>query len=218
MKLSAKTLQILKNFSTINPSIMFNCGNELTTISPQKSVMAKAKIDETIEKDFGIYDLSRFLGVLSLFNEPEMVLSDNYVKITDGKKSVNFIYADPVTMILPPKKSINMGESFVEFDLPSDIFQSVMKGAGVLGLPEIAVEAADGNLMLRAIDVKNPSNNTFDHTIKDDDRSYRIVFNSHNLKIMTGDYRVCIAKGISHFSNDGVEYWIATETSSTYGE
>ena len=91
MKLSAKTIQILKNFSSINPSIMFNTGNVLSTISPIKTVMARAQIDETIEKDFGIFDLNRFLGVLSLFDDPELLLCDNYVKVTDGRKSVNFI-------------------------------------------------------------------------------------------------------------------------------
>ena len=81
MKLSAKTLQVLKNFSTINPSIMFESGNVLSTISPQKSIMAKAKIDESVETNFGIFDLNRFLGVLSLFNDPNLSFHENFVKI-----------------------------------------------------------------------------------------------------------------------------------------
>lgn len=217
MKLSAKTIQILKNFSSINPSIMFNAGNTLSTISPLKTVMARAQIDETIEKDFGIFDLNRFLGVLSLFNDPELLLCDNYVKITDGRKSVNFIYADPITMILPPNKDIKVGDSYVEFNLTADNLQNLMKASSVLQLPEIALVGEDGRLLLRAMDSKNSSNNTFELEVKEISKTFKIIFSCNNLKMMSKSYDVFVAKGIGHFvSDDGVQYWITTESTSTY--
>ena len=217
MKLSAKTIQILKNFSLINPSIMFNQGSVLSTISPLKMIMARATIDETIEKDFGIFDLNRFLGVLSLFDDPELLLSDNYVKITDGRKSVNFIYADPITMILPPNKEIKMGESYVSFGLSAENLQNLMKASSVLQLPEIAVVGQEGRMLLRALDSKNSSSNSFEVDVKETHKKCKIIFNCNNLKIMNKNYDVHIAKGIGHFvSDDGLQYWITTETSSTY--
>lgn len=217
MKLSVKTIQILKNFSSINPSIMFNAGNTLSTISPLKTVMARAQIDETIEKDFGIFDLNRFLGVLSLFNDPELLLCDNYVKITDGRKSVNFIYADPITMILPPNKDIKVGQSYVEFNLTADNLQNLMKASSVLQLPEIALVGEDGRLLLRAMDSKNSSNNTFELEVKETSKTFKIIFSCNNLKMMSKSYDVFVAKGIGHFvSDDGVQYWITTESTSTY--
>ncbi len=217
MKLSAKTIQILKNFSYINPSIMFNAGNTLSTISPLKTVMARAQIDETIEKDFGIFDLNRFLGVLALFTDPELLLCDNYVKITDGRKSVNFIYADPITMILPPNKDIKVGESYVEFNLTADNLQNLMKASSVLQLPEIALVGEDGRLLLRAMDSKNSSNNTFELEVKETSKTFKIIFSCNNLKMMSKSYDVFVAKGIGHFvSDDGVQYWITTESTSTY--
>ena len=217
MKLSAKTIQILKNFSSINPSIMFNIGNVLSTISPIKTVMARAQIDETIEKDFGIFDLNRFLGVLSLFDDPELLLCDNYVKVTDGRKSVNFIYADPITMILPPNKDIKVGESYVEFNLTADNLQNLMRASSVLQLPEIALVGEDGRLLLRAMDSKNSSNNTFELEVKETSKTFKIIFSCNNLKMMSKSYDVFVAKGIGHFvSDDGVQYWITTESTSTY--
>lgn len=217
MKLSAKTIQILKNFSSINPSIMFNTGNVLSTISPIKTVMARAQIDETIEKDFGIFDLNRFLGVLSLFDDPELLLCDNYVKVTDGRKSVNFIYADPITMILPPNKDIKVGESYVEFNLTADNLQNLMRASSVLQLPEIALVGEDGRLLLRAMDSKNSSNNTFELEVKKPSKTFKIIFSCNNLKMMSKSYDVFVAKGIGHFvSDDGVQYWITTESTSTY--
>jgi len=72
MKLSDKTLSVLKNFSTINQSILFKQGNKLRTISVMKNILAEANISEEIPKDFGIYDLSQFLNGLSLHQNPEL--------------------------------------------------------------------------------------------------------------------------------------------------
>ena len=220
MKLSAKTLQVLKNFSTINPSIMFETGNQLVTISPQKTIMAKAKIDENIETDFGIFDLNRFLGVLSLFSDPSLSFRENYVKISDGRKSVNFIFADPVTIVLPPKKEIKFNDPYVSFNLSNETFQSIMKGANVLQLPEIAIEGDGSRLYCKAVDVKSPTNNSFEIDLQEEEKKFIVIFSCSNLKLLNKDYDVMITKGIARFvsTDSEVEYYIATETSSTYGE
>lgn len=220
MKFSAKTIQVLKNFSIINPSIMFEKGEVLTTISPLKTIMAKSKITETIEKDFGIFDLNRFLGVLSLFNDPELSLHENYIKISDETKSVNFVFADPVTMVVPPKKEIKMNEPFTTFNLNNETLQSVMKGANVLQLPEIAIEGTGERLLCKALDVKNPTNNSFEIDLQPEDKKFKIIFSCNNLKLLNKDYKVSIMKGLGYFTSTDseVEYWIATETSSNYGD
>ena len=65
MKLSDKTLSLLKNFSNINQSILFKKGSSLRTISVMKNILAEANIEEEIPKDFAIYDLVQFLNNLS---------------------------------------------------------------------------------------------------------------------------------------------------------
>ena len=69
MKLSEKTLSLLKNFGSINQSILFKEGNKLRTISVMKNILAEAEIAEDIPQDFGIYDLNRFLNALSVSPE-----------------------------------------------------------------------------------------------------------------------------------------------------
>ena len=66
MKLSESTLSLLKNFSTINQSILFKQGTKLRTISVMKNILAEATIAEEFPKDFGIYDLNQYLNGLSL--------------------------------------------------------------------------------------------------------------------------------------------------------
>ena len=60
MKLSDKTLTLLKNFSTINQSILFKKGRSLRTISVMKNILAEATIDEDLPTDFGIMILINF--------------------------------------------------------------------------------------------------------------------------------------------------------------
>ena len=74
MKLTSRTLQVLKNFSTINPSLLFKNGSVITTMSPNKTVMARATVGEVFPQTYAIYDLSRFIGVLSMFNDPDVAM------------------------------------------------------------------------------------------------------------------------------------------------
>jgi hypothetical protein len=69
MKLSNDTLNVLKNFASINQSIMFKKGKTLKTVSGGKNVLAEATINEEIPADFGVYNLNEFLSVLSLHKE-----------------------------------------------------------------------------------------------------------------------------------------------------
>ena len=108
MKLSESTLSLLKNFSTINQSILFKQGNRLRTISVMKNILAEATIGEDLPKDFGIYDLNQFLNGLALHNNPELDFEDeSYVIIKEGRSRSKYFFADPNVIITPPEKSID---------------------------------------------------------------------------------------------------------------
>ena len=62
MKLSEKTIALLKNFSSINQSILFKKGNVLRTMSVMKNILAEVDIEECFPQDFAIYDLVQFLN------------------------------------------------------------------------------------------------------------------------------------------------------------
>ena len=139
MKLSSRTLQVLKNFSTINPSLLFKTGNVLTTMSPMKTVMARATVKESFPQTYAIFDLSRFIGVLSVFNDPEIVMEDSFLVISENNRVVNYTYADPEMIVTPPDKPIKFPDDpEVEFSLPSDVLLSVMKAMNILQLSELS--------------------------------------------------------------------------------
>lgn len=221
MKLEGRTLQILKNYATINPSLQFkqggNGGSVLATMSPNKTVMAKAKIKDVIPAEFAIYDLSRFLGVISLFESPDIVLDTSHLVISGNDRQVKYTYADPKMIVAPGDKEIKIPDPEINFALKSDSLQSVLKAMGVMGLPEIAVTGEDSKLSIEALDSKNPTSDKFSVVVGDTDKTFKMIFLAENIKILNEDYDVSISsKGIAHFKGKDIEYWVATESSSTY--
>ena len=72
--ISKETIDILKNFSSINKSIVIKPGNTIRTLSVNKNILASAKIEESISEQISIYDLSSFLGCLSLLINLNLIL------------------------------------------------------------------------------------------------------------------------------------------------
>ena len=220
MKLSENTLNILKNFSTINSSMMFKEGNVITTVSSRKNILAKAEVDETFERDFGIYELNRFISVLDLFEEPEINIKETNLEISDnGGNKTRYGYADQSIITQPPEKDPNFPEAEIQFKLTHDVLQKVQRACGVMSLPEIAVVGDGETISLTALDVKNESSDTFSVTVGEADANFRMIFKTENLKLINGDYNVQISsKGISHFKSvdTSLQYWIALESNSQY--
>jgi len=217
MNFDSRTLQILKNFSTINPSILFKPGSVLATISPTKTIMARAKINQTIESPFAIYDLSRFLSTLSLFENPELQVETGSMKIKQGSKKINYTFAEPSMIVSPPEKEIKLPDPEVEFTLSADNLQELLKALSVLSLPEIAVVGDGSSVSVQVLDSKNPSGDVYSVAVGETTNTFRMIFKAENLKLLPGSYDVKISsKGLSHFNSPEVEYYIAVEASSTF--
>ena len=224
MKLSKHTLNMLKNFSDINMSIEIKQGNILRTVSVQKNILAQAELEDEFPQDFAIYELNRFLGAVSLFDDPEFRFNGSSANIGTNTHSVDYVYCDPSMIVTPPAKNITFPEPEVKFTLSQDALSQIMKASNVLGTPEIAVEGGphpNDVIRLMALDVNNDSTDTFKVVLEErSDNKFRFVFKTENMKMLPGNYDVEISsKGISHFTMQGqkLQYWIATEASSTFG-
>ena len=217
MQLNAQTLNILKNFSTINPSIVVKPGKVLTTISPSKTILAKANIQDNFDTVFGIYALNRFLSSLSLFDKPELTFNDSSVKISGDNRSITYHYSDPSIILVPPEKDIKLPSIDAECKLTNKDIQSVIKALGVLDLPEIALVGDGDRISLQAIDSKNAASDTYSIDVGETDRIFKAIFRAENLKMIEGDYTLKISsKGISQFIGTDVTYWVAIESSSQF--
>lgn len=217
MKLDTQTVQVLKNFSSINSNLVCKPGNQLRTISQTKSVMAKANVGVTFDKQFAIYDLSRFLGTLSMFKDPDLVHMGSYMEITEGSTKFNYTFSDPDLVIAAPDREINIPNPEIEFVLQDNDLQSVMRALQVSQLPEIAVTGKDGKIYIQACDTKGASKDTFSVEVGETKASFTMIFRAENIKLIPSNYNVKISsKGLAHFKSDVVEYWIAVESNSKY--
>ena len=217
MKLSTETTALLRNFSTINQSILFKEGNVVRTISPQKTVMAVATVNDEFPCQAGIYNLPRFLSVCGLYENAELNFGDKYVTISEGKSKGKYVYADPSMIIVPPEKEITLPSTDVSVTLTAADFTKVMKAASVYQLPEIAFVGEGGTCYLKAIDSANPSADSFGVELGDTDDTFSLIIKTENLQLMPFDYTVELsAKGISKFTSPVVTYFIAIEAKSTY--
>ena len=217
MMLDVKTLQVLKNFSLINPSIIFKPGQVVSTISPGKTVMAKAKVATTFEKQFAIYDLIRFISAVTMFEDAEVELGETAATIGKGKEKIRFIYSEPSLITAPPEREIHIGEPDIEFELTNDMLTRILKAMPVVGAPEIAVTGRDGTIYLEAIDSKVSGKSSYQVEVGPTDKNFQMVFSADNIKLLPLDYKVSISKrGISHFKSEDVEYWITLEANSRF--
>ena len=220
MKLSDKTLTILKNFAGINNSILVKKGNELKTISVAKNILAEAQIDEEFSRDFAIYDLNQFLNGLGLHQDPDMDFTENsYLTIREGKRRVKYFFADPAVIVSPPDKKISLPSEDVHFQIDSIALEKLLKAAAVYQLPDLSAIGEAGVIKLVVRDKKNDTSNEFAIVVGETDKEFAFNFKVENIKIIPGAYDVVVSsKLLSRFSNTNhnLKYYIALEPDSTF--
>jgi hypothetical protein len=221
MKLSDNTLSLLKNFSTINQSILFKQGNKLRTISVMKNILAEATIDEELPKDFGIYDLNQFLNGMGLHQSPELdFANDSYVVMKEGKMRSKYFFAEANVIVTPPDKPLNLPSEDVTFDLSTDQLDKLLKAAAIYQLPDLSVVGENGAVKLLVRDKKNDTSNSFDIAVGETESTFSFNFKVENIKILPGTYEVVVSqKLLSRFNskNYDLTYYIALEPDSTFG-
>jgi hypothetical protein len=224
MQLSNDTINVLKNFGAINQGILFKKGKVLKTMSSGKNILAEVTIKEDIPTEFGIYDLNKFLSVVSLHKDnPTFEFGDKEVKIVGnkGRSKMKYRFCEPTMIVTPPEKQLAMPNPEVSFSLSAEDFDWIMKAAGVLGSPQIAVESDGSKVTVTAFDSSDSSAHTdaLEVSAGNGDK-FRFIFKTEHLtKLFGGAYGVQISsKGISNFKHKTVElqYWISTETGSTF--
>ena len=220
MKLSDQTLSFLKNFSTINQSILFKKGTKLKTISVMKNILAEVSIDEELPQDFGIYDLNQFLNGLSLLHNPELDFADEgHVVIKEGRMRSKYFFADPKVIITPPEKEITLPSEDVSFDLSTEQLDKLLKAAAIYQLPDLAVVGGDGVVKIVVRDKKNETSNDFSIIVGETDKTFSFNFKVENIKILPGTYNVVVSsKLLSRFTckDHDLVYYIALEPDSTF--
>ena len=217
--LSKKTLDVLKNFSTINSSIVFRKGSTVRTISNAENILAKFTGEEIFPVDFAIYDLSQFLSGISLFNDPQLEFtSGDFVSIRGGRQSAKYYFSDPeITLKSAPEKNVNFPGADLQFNLTGEDLIALQKASAVYGLPDLTFQSEEGldtiKLILR--DKENDTSNTYDLSVAGCcTGTFSLDVKIDNIRVLPGDYSIKVSKAlISEWTNQNVDltYYVALE-------
>ena len=219
-QISKQTIEVLKNFASINSNILIKPGNQIKTISNYKNVLSQATVKENFPVEFGVWDLNKMLGVISLFDNPTLDFHDKYVTIHGGDSSVKYYYSEP-KLLTTVTKELKMPEAVVFASLDEEDVKEIQKAASVLQLPDIKIASDDGSIQLTVMDRKDPSSNEYSFEIGDIDlrTNFEFYFKVENLKMLVGDYNLQICENsVAKFESRNLDltYWVAMEPDSFY--
>tara|TARA_R110002124_G_scaffold284413_2_gene461676 strand:- start:137 stop:733 length:597 start_codon:yes stop_codon:yes gene_type:complete len=195
----------------------------INTVTGAKNVMAQATVQEDFPVEFGIWDLNKFLGTLSLFDSPTCEFGEKSVKISgEGGRAVTYYYSEP-SLLTTINKQVQMPETVIHLNLTQSVFADLQRAASVLQLPDLSFTSMQGDSIFAVVrDKKDPTSNDYSVAVGDvlgDTPNFEFNFKIDNLKLLPGDYDVEICESVvSSFTNTNtdVKYWIALETDSTY--
>lgn len=222
IKISKSTLDILKNFASISNGIAFKEGMPLKVVSPRKDIFAKANVDEKFP-DHSIYEVSKFLGVLNTFKDPELTYTDKMVTIASGPAKVDYYFAAE-GLITYNEKEFKPADPIYSFKLSAGQIQQTLTIASQLRHNEMQFLADGSKVYVRAVTSTNKKideTNAFSLEKGDvDDVTFDCSINMENVKLIDGDYTVDVYiigdRGIIKFAHDTVDlvYYISTLSKS----
>ena len=219
MFLSQETVSILKNFSTINQSILIKPGKQLRSMSVMKNILVEAEVTEEFPQEIGIYDLNQFLNCLSLIPGAELSFKDGSIVIADDQNSIEYRLSDPSVITAPPDRELKLPSEDVCVVLTEEHIETVKKAAAVLQIPDVSLIGDGENIKLTVRDKKNSGSNSYSIDCGETTHVFQFNLKVENLKMIHGDYDVIISsKNLAQFTNHGrpVVYYIAVEPDSTF--
>ena len=221
MKLSERTISILKNYSSINGNLVVHEGNKISTISETSMIASSAELNESFDRSFGIYDLNEFLGAYTLMEDPDLDFGEDSVNIRSKNSCLVYRFSDP-SILTSPKKEFKLPSREVEINLSSGDIEHIRKASFILKASTLSLVGENGKVKLSVSDPSNPTANLYEAELSGyTETNFNLQFLIDNLKLMPDDYRITISSRlISEWEaiNNKVKYWVALEKNSTYGK
>ena len=202
--LCERSKTVFKSFSSINQSIWIEAGSsDLSTIAISKSIMGKVNIDEVFPKDVGIYDISEWLAVCSLFKEAEFEFFDEYMLIGDDKSTVKYMYCEKEIVVSPPV-NVNMPNADITINIEGESLSTALKAASIMSLPDVVCYSENGKVFFGVSNNTTSNSSSWSKEIGtyDGDDEFEVVIEVDSLKVLPTDYVVEISRaGITRWSS-----------------
>lgn len=199
MKLTPVSKTILDNFASINPNLYVQPGNLIKVKSPVAELVAEAELDISFPKEFGIFDMNKFLSVVNLVDNAELNFLDKSVEVFNDTSSVRYTYADKAALNIF-EGEVQIPEPTVKFTLKKAELEKLIKAANLLSHQEISF-TNEGGVLVAMVDTVSPMNkNVATNAFKMGldvpvpvDSDFRYVVKLSHLVMLPGDYEVSFA-------------------------
>lgn len=211
MKISGNTIKILQNFANINQGIVIRPGNTLRTMAEERNLFAQAEIEETFDKEFGVYDLKKLLAILSMQKNPDLTVSDAVLTIRGDKSAISVRHTNTKLIKSPPDKNV-VTDYLVSFPMTLSDIKWIFDTSSILGTRHVVFKGKNGRLSVDACDVEGKVVDEGSLDLGETQHTFKAVLFVDRLKIMSGDYDVSISKhGIIQFKlkTAKLTYWVA---------
>ena len=224
MKLSETTMAVLKNCSLFNQHIVNKPGNVIRTLTDKKTTLASFTVEDVFPCEIALHDLSGFLKVVSLFEEPDFEFSEDKIIISDANSYQEYFTSSKEDLIYDDREP-KLPPSDVDFILPEETLKKVLKAAQVNGVEDIAICGESGELFLKALDKENPKR-TFAIKVEGESPADFTLYLKHSKKgsrltFLPLDYTVSASKALviqlnATIENVEINYVVACERDSTF--
>ena len=222
MKISNTTIKILKDLARYNPHIVIQSGNVIKTVNDRKTVFIKAVVEEEFPTEIALHDLSGFLRVVTLFNEPDFEFNVDHVIISDDSGSQQeYQYSDKEDLMYD-ERNVYFPETDIVLEISEGKFDKVIKACNTNKVEDIAIVGEGrGGVSIKALNKEQPTR-VFSTLISRDDLGEFTVYLKPTIKLLSKvDYVLEISdQKIVRFSakvgDAEVSYIVAAEVDSEF--
>jgi hypothetical protein len=199
----------------INQSILFKPGDVVSTVSPNKTILARAKIEYDIPREFAIYDLSKFIGAASIMQDCDLEFEENQLYMKSSASVIRYSYASPAMIVASPYKEIPIDDPLAKFELPYATLSNIIRAANVLELPDIIITTEKNDIYIQANNEKDSTSNNYRVKVGETTNTFKLIFKVETLKLINRDYVVIVpARGqLVQFKSSDIDYWVAASIS-----
>ena len=217
MKISKTTMEVLKNFASINSNILVRKGNVLSTISTGVNIFSRAEVTETFDREFAIYDLNSLLALLTMMEDTDVDFGEDCITISKDTSEFKYYYADKTIIVAAPDKTIEVDNHY-EFNLTATMIDTMKRAAAVISAPMLSVVAKNGMVKMSVGDPSTPRSNTYTQDIGEFEGEFDCRIPIENFKIISANYVTVLSKKkFMYLSNDTTKYWLALDPNSQIG-
>lgn len=207
--------------------MVFREGQELQISNEGKDIMAFAAITDVLPFRFAVSDLTRFLGILKLYDSDnfDVDLADKTLTIMDKAKH-KFIYTLANEQhIVSPRETTKAGleehlkENFqCEFELSTKELMRLRRNMSIANLPDAVIFSDGESVFFKVTDTKSPTAHEYSIPLNvQTSKKFNIILENHKITpLLDEDYKVLVGGLVVKLTAKDVDYYISPDLTSEY--